>query len=777
MNFKYSLKGNNLFLFLTIIAITLIAYSNHFENDFHFDDSHTIVQNAFIRNLHNFYTFFKDGTSSSVLPQNQSYRPIVTLSLALDYWMGKGYNPFYFHLSIFIIFLLQGILTIFFFYKLLRKIVSKEHSILIAICASGWYLVHPAIAETINYIIARSDVYSTFFVIVALVCYQYSSFSRKTFLYLLPIVLGALAKPPSVLFAPILFFYLLIIEEEVSLYDLIKNKIKLLSVINKTFVAFIFCLLLYVFIDRMTPSTWVPGGSSRWTYLITQPFVILHYFTTFFLPFGLSADSDWKSLNSIWDIRFFIGIIFIITIVFLIIYLTKKKEHRPISFGLFWFLITLMPTSSIIPLAEVLNDHRMYFPFIGLSLSVTYSIYLILLETFKSYSLSLISKRNIISITIIVGLSLYAFGTYQRNKVWHSEESLWYDVTIKSPENGRGLMNYGLEKMAKGDYENANKYFQKALEYNPTYHYLFINLGVLYGAIGKADSAIIYFNKAIEFGGSYANTHFFYGRYLKNNRNYASSIIEVKKAIEISPGAIEYRINLLDTYDKIRNWEELKKLAENTLEIFPDNLEVKKYLSHAAIQKNTIDLLTENKDLTPESLLELSLTFYNERDYLQCIKKAELALKLRPNYKEALNNIGAAYIALRDYNNAIAALEKAVKIDPSFTLAQNNLSSAKKLISNSENVLINKASTAGEYIEQSLKYYNNKDFENCIKACKKALLINPNFDLAYNNICAAYNQLKQWDNAIEAGNKGLKINPTNQLLKNNLQLAINEKLK
>jgi hypothetical protein len=39
---------------------------------------------------------------------------------------------------------------------------------------------------------------------------------------------------------------------------------------------------------------WTPGGTSRYAYLITQPFVMLRYFTTFFLPTDLSADSDWN---------------------------------------------------------------------------------------------------------------------------------------------------------------------------------------------------------------------------------------------------------------------------------------------------------------------------------------------------------------------------------------------------------------------------------------------------------------------------------------------------
>ena len=73
------------------------------------DDFHTIVNNAYIRYMHNMPLFFKDGSTSSILPANQSYRPVVTASLAIDYWLGGGYNVVFFHITNFLLFLLQGI--------------------------------------------------------------------------------------------------------------------------------------------------------------------------------------------------------------------------------------------------------------------------------------------------------------------------------------------------------------------------------------------------------------------------------------------------------------------------------------------------------------------------------------------------------------------------------------------------------------------------------------------------------------------------------------------
>src|SRR5260370_1742620 len=93
-----------------LLVILLAVYANHFHNSFHFDDAHTIVTNAAIRELRNIPLFFRDATTFSSLPSNQSYRPLVSTLFAIEYWLGASpartrLNPFWFHLSIFALFI------------------------------------------------------------------------------------------------------------------------------------------------------------------------------------------------------------------------------------------------------------------------------------------------------------------------------------------------------------------------------------------------------------------------------------------------------------------------------------------------------------------------------------------------------------------------------------------------------------------------------------------------------------------------------------------------
>ena len=102
-------------LLCALLLAVLAAYANHFHNEFHFDDFHSITGNLFLEDLRNVPRFFVDPMLSTTLPDHAMYRPVVTASLALDYRLGHGYQPFWFHLSTFLWFALLLVLMFFLF--------------------------------------------------------------------------------------------------------------------------------------------------------------------------------------------------------------------------------------------------------------------------------------------------------------------------------------------------------------------------------------------------------------------------------------------------------------------------------------------------------------------------------------------------------------------------------------------------------------------------------------------------------------------------------------
>lgn len=669
-------------LLAAIIAATTLTYSNHFHNAFHFDDVHTIENNLYIRDIKNIPLFFKDGTTGSSLPANQSYRPVLTSTLAIDYKLAGGLeNTLVYHITSFVFFLLQGILMFFLFRHIIRKVSPESPAELVSGFATAWFMLHPACAETINYIIQRGDSLSTFFVVLALVMYALSPVCKKYYLYLMPVALGCLTKPSALMFAPILVAYSVLFEEELSFADFINNKKGSLTRVSIVSVAsFVLVGGLYALMMKMQSASYVEGAFSKFNYRITQPFIMFHVFRSWFAPTELTADTDWQAFTSVLNPYVIGGFIFVLAGLYVMFVTSASKKTRPIAFGIAWFFLANVPTT-IVAFSEVTNDHRMFFPFVGLALAVTWALYL-LVDHFKYLATENPSLKGAFFVTLFLLLTGYAYGTYQRNEVWKTDESLWADVAEKSPKNGRGLMNYGLALMAKGDYAGAEFCYTQALKYSPNYSYLHINMGVLKDAVGQKAEAEKYFKYAVECGAGSPNTYFYYGRFLYRNNRKEEAVNNLYNGERLAPSDINIRYLLMDGLYDLGRFEELKLVAQKTVALFPDDKRGQAYV--AATQntngKSKLQMLEEaaTNSTNPDDFINLSLYYYNAGNFEKCIEASKKALALKPDYAAAYNNICSAYNAMGKFKEGAEACESALKIQPDFQLAKNNLAWARK---------------------------------------------------------------------------------------------------
>lgn len=215
---------------------------------------------------------------------------------------------------------------------------------------------------------------------------------------------------------------------------------------------------------------------------------------------------------------------------------------------------------------------------------------------------------------------------------------------------------------------------------------------------------------------------------------------------------------------------------------------VRKITSISSYNKNYENLseITEKEKLTKEkptaeNYINLGLTYYKAKRYFDCIYANKQALKIDPNNYVAYNNICCAYNELGMYGEAIKAGQKAIDLKPDFELAKNNLEISKQkqkeLVQQITELSrkIESNPTADNYLILGNLHYNNADYKTAIKYYNEALKINPNYAMAYNNICSAYNLLEKWDEAIKYCEKALSIQPDLELAKNNLSIALKNK--
>ena len=643
------LHGTKLFLAaaLMVVALIFFAYGNHFRNSFHFDDFHTIVDNPSVRDLHNIPHFFTDARTISVQLNHQSYRPLVTVSLAVDYRLGNGPQPLYFHLTTFAWYLVLLFLVYFLFLRLMDTTDRSPSNRWYALFAAAVYGLHPVSAETVNYIVQRAEIMSTAGVVAGLVLYIWAPKLRRTGLYLVPVALGMLAKTPAAVFAGLLLVYILLFEEDWNLPR---------TLVRST-PAVVVCTAIGAFATHMEKGTFSPGGSGRVRYWLTQPAVTWHYFRSFFWPSDLTADSDMEKVSGLWDVRTISGILFVGALCALILWASRNRSTRPIGFGLAWFLLALVPTA-FVPLAEVANDHRMFFAFVGLTLATVWTV-------------RLLAGRQPQAIAVAAGLVLAVctFGTRQRNEVWSTEDTLWQDVVLKSPRNGRGLMNYGVTLMKTGDFNAALGLFQQALEYAPDYSLLHANIGIAQGALKQNALAESHFKRAIELDPSGSQGYYSYARWMVQQRRTDEAVPLLEAGLKANPYDSQCRMLLLQLYVNRAQWAKLDTLIADSLRFLPNDPAVLRYRS----ARTHPELFAT----TPEAFLEESESLYRAGRFQDSIQAAQHALELKPDYAEAYNNIAAASNALGDFDQGIRAAREAIRLKPDFALARNNLEWAK----------------------------------------------------------------------------------------------------
>jgi tetratricopeptide (TPR) repeat protein len=649
--------------FALLVVLVFLTYSNHFHNSFHFDDSHAIVGNPYIRDLHNASFIFRDARTDDTLPANQTYRPLVTLSFAVDYRLGHGLNPLWFQSSTFLWYLLQLGLMYLLFRRVFDAAGPGPGNAWVALFATAVFGLHPAMAETVNYIWQRAEVYSTVAVLGGLLIYISAPGLRRYGVYLIPVLAGLLAKQTTAVFPALLFAWIWLFEER-----------SFWKALGRCIPAFIVTGAGALFVLRMNAATYFGGAPSAYNYRISQPAVVLSYFRRFFLPFDLSADTDRRPYTSVLDIHVVLGSLFVLLMVAAALWCMRRRETRPIAFGFFWFLVACAPTSWV-PLAEVENDHRLFFPFVGLALGVCWAAAI--------WLQGLRLPRAAIAGACALVLACAAWGAHQRNEVWRTDESLWLDVTRKSPRNGRGLMNYGGSQMALGRYPVALDYFTRALVYNPYYPTLEINLGVVNGALHNTAESEKHFLRAIRLAPKAAEGRWFYARWLNSVGRVPEAIARLGEAIRLQPDYIDARYLLMQIYAKLGDRQNLSAQASATLAVFPGDALARAWLAKAptllpaSAQPVASAAGPADTGMPAENLLNQSLAFYQAGLYYESITAARKALEIRPRYPEAWNNIMAAYNSLDDWDDAIAAGEMAVTLDPSSQLARNNLALAK----------------------------------------------------------------------------------------------------
>jgi tetratricopeptide (TPR) repeat protein len=301
-------------------------------------------------------------------------------------------------------------------------------------------------------------------------------------------------------------------------------------------------------LSDINESTKIMTPMSRLDYLYTQFRVLVTYLRLIFFPINQNLDYDFPIYTSFFDSEVMLSFVFLIALVALATYLYYRSRNqgrifRLISFCIFWFFITLSIESSIIPIADVMFEHRLYLPSTGIFIAAVCSIFYFVHRYAQSEKIVYATVGVLFFINIIL-----ASATFARSIIWNDEIKLWNDVVQKSPRKARGYNNLGFAYEKKGFYKEAFENYQKAITIDPKFDDAYYNRANTYSKIGLYNQALVNYSQAIMINPLHAQAY--------NNRGVVYSLIggidasieDFSQSIIINPNFSEAYFNRALSY-------------------------------------------------------------------------------------------------------------------------------------------------------------------------------------------------------------------------------------
>jgi Tfp pilus assembly protein PilF len=578
---------NNAFLFGLFLLIGVAIYSNTFHSPFVFDDGPSITRNPTIKNIENFY-----GNSTGY--DKYPTRFIGYFTFALNYSIG-AFDPIGYHIVNLAIHVGNALLVYFivlvtFRTPYMKASLSKARAREISLAAGMIFLVHPVQTEAVTFIVQRLTSLATTFFLLSLFYYtkarlQFIDGQNHSKIKYLPYlafsvlfcIFAMKTKEVSFTLPVVLMIY------ECFFFDgsYKSRAFFLLPFLLTLFIIPLSLINVRVPIGKMLANistfTRVQTDMPRGDYFLTQLSVIVTYIRLLFFPVNQTLDYDYPIYRSLLHPRVLFCAIFLLFLfgVSLWLYLRSRRaasaETRVISFGIIWFFLTLSVESSLIPIVDVIFEHRIYLPSVGVfvSIAMTYSV------------ISREWKRKTWAGVLILIITVLSVGTYKRNLTWRDDLALWSDNVKKSPSKARPHYNLGSSYLLRGLTDKAIREFRDAIQIDPSYSDAYLNLGVAYASIGAEERAMAALHKAIELKPGDSESYYNLGLLYSNKGLSHLAIEQYQKALSLNPESVNARNNLGIALAESGRIDEAIKQFQQGLSLLPGDEELRTNLEKA----------------------------------------------------------------------------------------------------------------------------------------------------------------------------------------------------
>ncbi len=575
------------FLVLSMLFLfSFLGYLNTLNGEFIFDDSVSIEDNLQIKDL----TYFNLGVEGFLKEAIRGERPLTYLTFAINYRLSR-LAPFSYHLFNLIIHVLNSFLVYLLLLKTLRIQSSgyKDQAHLISFITAIFFSLHPIQTGAVSYITQRAEILCSFFYLLALLFFirslaDNSLKSHASYLGgIICFILGLGSKEIILTLPFMLFVYWFYFLKDQPGRKLQLMKIGMLALPVMLAIVYRF----HAIIKNTTLRIGFKLAFGPYEYFLTQSRVITKYIALLVLPVNQNSDYDFAISHGLLDPpSTLISVIFLLLLLSAVVLLFKRWKIG--SFALAWFFIILAPTSSFIPLIDVIFEHRVYLASTGFFLLFSLGLY----HALKLVNITQKEKTHLIILTIAVLVIPLIYATTKRNMVWTSRIAFWEDAVHNSPRKARAYLNLGSAYQENGMEEFAVAAYQRATSLAGTEEKpnSMVALALCYAEMGKREEALSELKKTLALATNYSpDLYYVIGTIYEKTKLFDEAIRSYKEALNVNPDFVIARYALAALYVREKSYDDAIIQYKEIIRIDPGSAKTYNKMGVVYAKKGAMD--------------------------------------------------------------------------------------------------------------------------------------------------------------------------------------------
>src|SRR5579863_3234065 len=473
-----------------LAVLVLLAYVNSLHGKWVYDDENIFLDTSVTGS----------GFGWGVFALTQA-RPLTFLTFHWNFLFNAGHDPATWHAVNILLHAGNCVLLLL----LARRHLSSGA----AFIAAALYAVHPLNTEAVSYVYQRSTALATLFALLSFLLFLKEQYAWSVGAF----GLSLLCKEETIALPIFLLLYDLLYRRRrprLTYYVAMSGLVGLAAARS-----------FYVWNHASNdPTIGYRVRSVRpLSFVLTEPRVVWEYLRLFLFPIGQTVDHDVPLAHGLLSPASTLpALLALAALIGFLGYLAWRRNQ--LAFWELGFFVLLAPTSSVVPVRDVMFEHRVYFPSICLVIAA-------------SGLLALMPHRALAPAVVAILVALTAL-TIVRNRVWQDGPSLWTDAIQKSPRKAGAYATMG-RLLVKKDTRSARQYLERAATLEPDNPDFHTDLGVALLLVQDNPGAVEQLQRSIALGGANPDNLTYLGEAYGRLQQLDQAVETYRRALTMNP--------------------------------------------------------------------------------------------------------------------------------------------------------------------------------------------------------------------------------------------------